>query len=187
MHLPSPAILGPIFGISEIGLTLFLRAKSDTQSRDKGSLRILWLVILGSIFLGIQASIRLPALEFSNISISYPAGLILFFSGLGLRWFSIIYLGRFFTVSVAIAKDHRVIDSGPYRFIRHPSYTGALMAFLGFGLCLSNLASILFILIPVTAAFSYRIHVEEAALTEALGDAYLSYCQHSKRLIPFIY
>jgi len=187
MHLPSPAILGPIFGISEIALGIFMRAKSDAQSKDNGSLRILWLVILASLYLGFQASRSFPTLGFSNTDISYSVGVALFFSGLSLRWFSIIYLGRFFTVNVAIARDHRVIDTGPYRLIRHPSYTGALMAFLGFGLCLSNLASVLLILMPVTVAFLNRIRIEEAALTEALGEAYRNYCQRSKRLIPFIY
>ncbi len=187
MYLPSPAILGPIFGVSEIALGIFMRAKSDTQSQDKGSLRILWVVILLSLFLGFAATKKMSEFAFSEIDISYPIGVVLFFSGLLLRWFSIIYLGRFFTVNVAIAKDHRLIDTGPYRLIRHPSYTGALMAFLGFGLCLSNIASLLIILLPVTAAFLHRISIEETALGNALGETYRNYCQRSKRLIPFIY
>ncbi len=187
MHLPPPSILGPIFAIAEIALGIFMRAKSDAQSHDKGSLRMLWLVILASLYLGFQASHSFPMLGLADIGISYPIGVTLFFSGLCLRWFSIIYLGRFFTVNVAIAKDHRVIDTGPYRLIRHPSYTGALMAFLGFGLCLSNFASVLIIVLPVTAAFLYRIRIEEAALSDSLADAYRNYCQRSKRPIPFIY
>jgi protein-S-isoprenylcysteine O-methyltransferase len=187
MHLPSPAILGAIFGISEIALGLLLRARSDSQSQDRGSLRILWVVILGSLFIAFQATHWLPDFNIRDTHFTYPLGVLLFFAGLLLRWFSIIYLGRFFTVNVAIAKDHRVIDTGPYRHIRHPSYTGALMAFLGFGICLSNIASILIILIPVTAAFLHRIGIEEAALGNALGDAYGDYSRRSKRLIPFIY
>lgn len=187
MHLPSPAVLGPLFGISEILLGLFLRAKSDAQSRDKGSLRMLWLVILGSLFLAFVATKKLPGLGFAETGISYPLGVGLFFSGLLLRWISIIHLGRFFTVNVAIAKDHQLVDSGPYHYIRHPSYTGALLAFFGFGLCLSNLASLLLIMLPVSAAFLYRMRIEEAALSQALGDVYRDYCRRSKRLIPFIY
>jgi protein-S-isoprenylcysteine O-methyltransferase len=187
MYLPSPAILGSLFGISELGLSFFLRAKADTQSQDKGSLRVLWLVILGSVFLGFFATSLFPNLQFNNTKITYPIGVLLFFNGLLLRWFSIIYLGRFFTVNVAIAKDHKVIDSGPYRYIRHPSYTGALMAFLGFSLCLSNLVSFFIILVPVIAVFLYRIGIEETALSSALGEAYIGYCRRSKRLIPFIY
>ena len=60
------------------------------------------------------------------------AGVVLFVAGLLLRWWAIIVLGRFFTVDVSIAEGHELIESGPYRFIRHPSYTGALLAFLGF-------------------------------------------------------
>ena len=92
---------------------------------------------------------------------SYLLGLGLFLGGIILRWYSIWYLGRYFTVDVAIAKEHRVIDAGPYRFIRHPSYTGALVAFLGFGFCLGNYMSILFLILPILGAFMWRIHVEE--------------------------
>jgi protein-S-isoprenylcysteine O-methyltransferase len=114
-------------------------------------------------------------------------GLGLFFWGVILRWYSIWYLGRYFTVDVAIAKEHRVINAGPYRLIRHPSYTGALMAFLGFGFSLGNWLSILCLMVPIVAAFMWRIHVEERALTEALGDDYRAYMQRTKRLIPLVY
>jgi protein-S-isoprenylcysteine O-methyltransferase len=80
-----------------------------------------------------------------------------------------------------------VIDSGPYRFVRHPSYTGALIAFVGFGLCLGNWLSLLLITLPISAAFLWRIRVEERALLEALGDNYRAYMERTKRLLPFVY
>jgi protein-S-isoprenylcysteine O-methyltransferase len=187
MNLPSPAILGAIFAISEIALGVFLRAKSDAEKKDHGSLRVLWLVIIASIFLAVYVARISPEFEFSNTRFSYPIGVLLFFIGLALRWYSIIYLGRFFTVNVAIAKDHRVIDSGPYRHIRHPSYTGALIAFTGLGLCFSHYLALPILLIPVTAAFMHRIRIEEKALHNGLGDAYQVYSKRSKRLIPFVY
>jgi protein-S-isoprenylcysteine O-methyltransferase len=104
-----------------------------------------------------------------------------------LRWYSIFYLGRFFTVDVQVSADHQLIDSGPYRFIRHPSYTGILFEFLGFGLCLGNWLSVLIIIVPVGAAFLYRIRVEESALARGLGERYVTYCSRTKRLIPFVY
>ena len=78
------------------------------------------------------------------ISIVASAGMAAakFVVGIAIRWYAIVYLGRFFTVNVAIAADHRLIDSGPYRFVRHPSYIGALMAFLGLGLTLGNWVSL---------------------------------------------
>ena len=65
----------------------------------------------------------------------YGAGLVLFAAGLSLRWYSVVYLGRLFTYDVAIAADHRVVDSGPYRYIRHPAYSGSLLTFVGLGVC----------------------------------------------------
>jgi protein-S-isoprenylcysteine O-methyltransferase len=107
--------------------------------------------------------------------------------GLALRWYSIIHLGRFFTVNVAIANDHRLIDSGPYHFVRHPSYAGNLLAVAGFSLSFQNWASILLIFVPCCAVILWRIHIEEEALLGALGEQYRGYMRRTKRLIPLIY
>jgi protein-S-isoprenylcysteine O-methyltransferase Ste14 len=107
--------------------------------------------------------------------------------GMVLRLYSIIYLGPFFTNNVAIATNHRLIDSGPYRYIRHPSYTGALMLFLGLGLGTGNWLSVVVIIVPVFAAFWWRMGIEEAALLDALGEPYRCYMKRTKRLVPMIY
>src|SRR5262249_39315712 len=114
-------------------------------------------------------------------------GLGVFALGLGLRIFSMIYLGRFFTPNVAIVTDHRLIDSGPYRFIRHPTYSGFLLIVLGLGLACANAASLAIMFIPVSAALLWRIQIEERVLTEAFGERYRAYASRTKRLIPFIY
>jgi protein-S-isoprenylcysteine O-methyltransferase len=114
-------------------------------------------------------------------------GVLLFAAGIILRWYSIIHLGRFFTVDVSIAAEHKVIDSGPYRLIRHPSYSGALLAFVGLGLYLHNWVSLFVLILPISLAFLYRIQVEERALTDALGQDYRNYAARTKRLIPFVY
>jgi protein-S-isoprenylcysteine O-methyltransferase len=93
----------------------------------------------------------------------------------------------FFTVDVAIATDHRLIDTGPYQSVRHPSYTGALMAFVGLGLCLHNAASLLVVTMPVLWVFSRRMRIEEDALTAGLGESYRDYMLRTRRLIPGIY
>ncbi|MGZ5504624.1 MAG: methyltransferase family protein, partial [Chthoniobacterales bacterium] len=92
-----------------------------------------------------------------------------------------------FTVNVAIAQDHKVIETGPYRYIRHPSYTGVLVAFVGYGLSLGNWAALLALLLPIFVAFLYRMHVEEQTLIDALGERYAAYCRRTKRLVPFVY
>ena len=82
---------------------------------------------------------------------------------------------------------HRLIDTGPYRFVRHPSYTGALMAFLGLAPCLANWASLAVMLVPVLLVFLRRMHVEEDALLQAFGNQYRDYMRRTKRLIPAVY
>lgn len=114
-------------------------------------------------------------------------GVVLFVAGLILRWWAIITLGRFFTVDVTIEKDHEVVERGPFRIVRHPSYTGVLLAFVGLGLSLRNWAALPITLIPIGAAFIYRMNVEEDALSCALGPRYAEYMKRTKRLVPFIY
>jgi protein-S-isoprenylcysteine O-methyltransferase len=184
-HLPFPAILGLTYFFSELVLAVTRRSSATTVSKDANSLRILWIVIGVSIWLSIRAQGRWPEAMLPPWSV--PIGVALFVGGMVLRWYSIIQLGRFFTVNVSIAADHQLIDTGPYRFVRHPSYTGALLAFIGFAMVLRNWASVLVISLPVAFAFLYRINVEERALIQALGERYRDYIGRTKRLIPFVY
>ncbi len=180
-----PAILGLSYFLSELVLAFTRRSKKKDDSKDASSLRVLWIVIGVSIWF----SLLLHA-NFRTASLPAPfsaLGLVLFAAGILLRWYSIIRLGRFFTIDVAITADHQLVDSGPYRFVRHPSYTGALLAFVGFGLVLRNWMSLLALVIPILVAFLYRINVEERALLDAIGDRYRAYASRTKRLIPFLY
>jgi protein-S-isoprenylcysteine O-methyltransferase len=114
-------------------------------------------------------------------------GLIIFVAGLALRWYAIGFLGKFFTVDVAIHSDHRLIEAGPYRYIRHPSYTGALFAFVGLGLSFGNWLSLAIFTLPILIAFLIRIQIEERALAQAMGQPYRAYQQRTRRLLPLVY
>ena len=93
----------------------------------------------------------------------------------------------FFTTTVAVAAEQTVIEAGPYRLVRHPSYTGFLITLLGFGLSLTNnWLSVLVIMGGALLGFSYRIYVEERVLQEHLGQRYQEYMRRTKRLIPFV-
>jgi protein-S-isoprenylcysteine O-methyltransferase len=186
MRPPPSWVLGAFYGCSEIILGLTRRSKSADKSRDRYSLRILWIAIT----VGVTGSI-FTVDQVRSASLPYPwlswIGLALFVIGLVLRWYSIIHLGRFFTVDISIAAGQKVIDSGPYRLVRHPSYSGSLLAFLGFGLCLHNWIALLVLLFPITAAFLWRIRTEERALSDALGDDYRRYASRTKRLVPLVW
>lgn len=113
--------------------------------------------------------------------------LVLMIFGYILRWVAIRQLSQFFTVNVQIQSGHKLIQTGLYAYMRHPSYTGALIMFFAISLCYYNWLAIIFIMAPITAAFLYRINVEESALSSAFGETYVEYCKRVKRLIPFVY
>jgi protein-S-isoprenylcysteine O-methyltransferase len=187
MQLPNPLVLAAIYGLSELYLALTRRSRTQAISRDRRSLMLLWTIIIVSLWLGIQMVWLFPNATLRYLREFYLAGFLLFLGGLILRWYSIGYLGRYFTVDVSISAEHKLIDYGPYRYIRHPTYTGALLTFLGLGFCFGNWLSILFLTVPIIAAFLWRIRIEEHALTDALGEEYRAYTQRTKRLIPFVY
>ena len=115
------------------------------------------------------------------------AGLALLVAGVAVRWRAIYTLGKFFTGTVLIREDHRLLRTGIYKHVRHPAYTGALLAHLGLGLSFTNWFSLGFGVLPYAAAAAYRIRVEERALREAFGDEYETYARVTKRLIPKVF
>jgi protein-S-isoprenylcysteine O-methyltransferase len=183
-----PLQLGLVYLISELLLTVTRRSRSRTGTKqDRSTLRVLWLIIMASVAAGIYVAGYWPAAALPHGRMFAFAGVVLFFAGLLLRWWAIITLGRFFTVDVTIEKDHELVEQGPFRIVRHPSYTGVLLAFVGFALSLRNWAALLVILLPIGAAFIHRMNVEEDALSRALGRRYADYMKRTKRLVPFVY
>ena len=120
-------------------------------------------------------------------SLIKPLGLALLVIGIAIRWTAIGTLGKYFTSTVVIKDDHQLIRSGLYKHLRHPAYTGALLAHLGLGLSFSNWFSLGFSSIPYLVAAFYRMRVEEQALRDSFGDEYLKYSSDTKRLIPRVY
>lgn len=94
-----------------------------------------------------------------------------------LRFFAVFTLGKFFTVDVALRPDHKIKKNGLYKIIRHPSYTGSLLSFFGFGLSLNNWISLFIIIFLVFPSFLYRIKVEENLLLKHFGEEFLNYKQ----------
>lgn len=117
----------------------------------------------------------------------FYGGVALVVAGMLLRMYCWRVLGIFFTHTVTIASDHKVVDQGPYRFVRHPSYLGALMTLTGLGLALHNWAALAMLVLGSFAIYVYRIEVEERALERGLGEAYAQFKKSRKRLIPFVY
>ena len=171
---------------SEMFLGWKLRPTSGAVDSDAGSKWMLIVSIWLGVALGFGLAVLAPNVAFSsNRRPLLYLGLGLMLAGLALRWYSIRVLGRWFTYSVATRADQRVVEVGPYRWIRHPSYTGALLTVLGVLVCLTNPLAF-FGLLPPLAGYVYRIRVEERTLVRTLGDPYRSYMRRTKRLIPFL-
>ena len=107
--------------------------------------------------------------------------------GILLRWRAKRTLGSFFTARVAILPDHRLIQHGLYRHVRHPGYLGILLFFLGWPLLVGHLLALPLFWLPTLVAYLYRIKVEEEALREAFGDLYRDYARRTARLLPFLW
>jgi protein-S-isoprenylcysteine O-methyltransferase len=182
-----PQYIGLTFLVSEVLLTVTRRSAGTGERRDRRTLGMLWVVILLSVAASLFVTARLPATALPSAELFRTAGAALFVGGLALRWWSIVTLGRFFTVDVQVARDHEVVQKGPFALVRHPSYTGLLLAFVGFGFSLANWLALVVLLVPIIAALLRRIDVEEQALVNALGERYRSYMERTKRLVPGIY
>ncbi len=184
MNLPEQ--LGLTYLASEVVLRFSRRSGNDAKRSDSGSLALLWVTISAGIGLGICLAYMAPVAGFSLSSAAARLVVAVFVCSLTLRWWAILSLGKFFTVDVAIASDHQLVVRGPYRWMRHPSYTGMMLAFAAFAVTLQNWLSLVAVLVPISLALAYRIRIEEAALISAFGDDYRRYAQTTKRLIPGI-
>jgi protein-S-isoprenylcysteine O-methyltransferase Ste14 len=162
------------------------RLPSGATDRDAGSKA--W--VIGSVWttaaLGIGLAFALPdaAIKSGRTEV-FVAGLVLMLAGMALRWYAVWVLGAFFTVDVATRPGQVVVQSGPYRWIRHPSYTGGLLTLLGVLVCCCNPVSLVALVLAL-AGYAYRIRVEEEALATDLGAPYRDYMRRTKRLIPFL-
>jgi protein-S-isoprenylcysteine O-methyltransferase len=186
--MPLSLKLGLIYLGSELLLTITRRSRSRTGTKqDRSTLGVLWLVIMASVAAGVYIATHWRTGALPNARIFALIGVAPFAAGLLLRWWAIVTLGRFFTVDVTIEKDHELVERGPFRLVRHPSYTGVLLAFVGFALSLQNWVAMLVILVPIFAGFVRRMNVEEEALSRALGSSYADYMARTKRLLPGLY
>ena len=115
------------------------------------------------------------------------AGIALIAAGLALRIWSIATLGRFFQYQIQVQSGHRVVTGGPYRYVRHPSYTGIALVLAGIALACDDVWSLAAVAVLGGAGLWVRIRAEERQLTEALGADYERFAAGRKRLVPGVW
>lgn len=160
-----------------------LKATAET---DRNS----YLVIYACAVIGIIA----PIIEWAYLKPLHStwnavsiAGLGIILSGLALRVWSIQVLGRFFTATVQLQEGHQLVKRGPYRLLRHPSYVGAYMAYIGSALLLNAYLGGLIAAVAMAIAYSYRMATEESALRQQFGEEYAAYQRQTYRFLPGVW
>jgi len=171
----------------EAGLVIRDRVRGKGSfARDRGTL---WLnIIFITVALGaagmLTAALKNSAWQFGSTGLAGP---IIMWAGLAVRIWAIVVLGQSFRTTVEVDTGQRVVDRGPYRWVRHPSYTGILLLMVGLSLVYGNWPALAVLLVLPTGVLIHRIFVEEAALAEVIGRAYTDYAARTKRLVPGVW
>lgn len=188
------SVTGPLWLALE--LTLLVRDRSRGRggtARDRGTRALNFAMIVVAVaaadvlsaVIGKHSPLLIPGAGAHGWPII--TGLVVIWLGLVLRVWSVVVLGRSFRTTVEVDAGQPVVSHGPYRWVRHPSYTGLLLIAAGFGLAFSNWPGLVLCLVLPEAATLRRIRVEESELARVLGDPYREYAGRTKRLIPGVW
>ncbi|HZS24159.1 MAG TPA: isoprenylcysteine carboxylmethyltransferase family protein [Gaiellaceae bacterium] len=168
-----------------------MRIRSGLRRRGRSLERWSLLVVLAAVVGGMLGGLELARWGAAEIGAGrwplFVVGLVLMAAGIAVRQWAIVVLGRYFTVAVRVQSGQPVVDRGPYRWVRHPSYTGLVVFFVGLGLALGNWASLAVLAVVPTAGLLVRIRFEERALVAGLGASYERYAATRRRLFPGIW
>ncbi len=166
---------------------LFSAFKAKKSLRAYSShifVRVFMLILIVVLIFGFKKFPNFIILSFSNSTISM-IGLIITACGLGIAIWARSHLGTNWGVPMSIKKNPELITSGPYHFVRHPIYSGVLLALLGTSLVCGMIWAIVFIIAIVY--FKYSALQEEKNMTKLFPDQYSQYKKTTKTMIPFIW
>jgi protein-S-isoprenylcysteine O-methyltransferase Ste14 len=179
--------------VSSVVTGVRARASAAVHVRaDRGSLPFVMLFagvgVFGAVICATHVMIAtvapgVPVLRW----LVFGLGIAVVVTGAAVRVWAMITLGRWFTYDVRVTVGQPVVQTGPYRWVRHPSYTGVLLVLLGIGLTLGNWLSLVFIVVFPTLGLVRRIRVEERALLDSIGEPYARYAAGRPRLLPGVW
>ena len=180
-------VLG-IWVVSELAVRLRSHFNRGGERLDRGSL----LVVIAFMAAGVGGAFALAG-RVHGAAIAdarwpfFAAGLVVMCAGIAIRLWAIAVLGRFFTVDIRVQPGQTVVERGPYRWVRHPAYTGLILVFVGIGLALGNWASLAVLAFVPTIGLVVRIRLEERALLEGLGEPYRRFAAGRPHLFPGVW
>lgn len=150
---------------------------------DRGTTRM----IVTAYFVAAEAPLALGRVPLPQLpQLAGPVGMALQASGLALRTWSMRTLGTSYTRTLRTDDQQHVVDTGPYRFVRHPGYAGSLLTWAGFGLTSRSVSAVLLVAALLARAYRQRIVAEENLLEREL-PGYAEYIHRTKRIVPFVW
>ena len=162
------------------------RTKSHVRTWDSWVYRL--PILIGAIMLSPWTAGALGASQLydpGNVG-TYLLALVVLF-GISFTWWARIHLGRFWSNAITHKEDHRVVDTGPYGVVRHPIYTGLIIAILATGVAVATWTSLLGALL-ISFGEWQKARMEEGFLTAELGaEAYGPYCKRVPMIVPFLH
>jgi protein-S-isoprenylcysteine O-methyltransferase Ste14 len=164
-------------------LTAALAAK-QTSRRGSSSLPIRVVILL--LFIGL---IRTGVLRGHSLAVHSPwlegVGFVLFLSGIGLAVWARFFLGRNWGTPMSERVEPELVTSGPYRYVRHPIYSGLILALIGTAVALTPYLLVGVVLIG--GFFVYSATVEERNMERLFPESYPAYKGSTKMLVPFLF
>jgi protein-S-isoprenylcysteine O-methyltransferase Ste14 len=176
-----------LFALGEYVVRFRSRLNRSGTRSERWSLLVVIVTVAGGLGAGLVLAQRHEATITSGRWPLFVVGLALMGAGIVIRHWATITLGRFFTVDVRVQPGQTVVESGPYRWVRHPSYAGMVVFFVGVGLALSDWASLATLALLPTAGLIVRIRSEERALLDGLGEPYHGFAATRRRLFPGVW
>ncbi len=184
-----PKIIVIIAGSICVWLTQPAFSVSETNDKRQSDKFSVILILTMSLISGV-----VPILDWAYFSSSPNeynwmtfTGVAMIATGIWFRSWAVRTLGQFFTPTVQIKKEHQLINSGPYKIIRHPSYFAAFLSICGAAVLLESVTGIAVTIIAMSVAYYFRIGIEERKLIEHFGNSYKEYMLRTKKIIPFVF
>jgi protein-S-isoprenylcysteine O-methyltransferase Ste14 len=183
-RVPFYAAIG-IWVLLELRVRLRSRLNRHGARLERGSLLVVLAAIYAGLGGGFEAAAKVHTAAIADGRwLIFVLGMVLICAGIVIRQWAVALLGELFTIDVRVHPGQTVVERGPYRWVRHPSYTGLIMTFVGIGFALGNWAALIVLAVLPTAGLVVRIRFEERALLAALGDPYRRFAASRPHLFP---
>jgi protein-S-isoprenylcysteine O-methyltransferase Ste14 len=181
-----------LWGVSELILLIKRRARSNSKKIKDWTLAVQFAGITISITVGLVlkftcSTIPTGVFNFGDNLFMLCCAIVFFLIGIIIRWHAILKLKQWFSTTITIKEGHQIMSKGIYKFVRHPSYLGVVLCFIGLALSFHTVVLFLIVFVPNLIALLIRISFEEKVLISHFGSDYIDYKNSTKKLLPLIF